>query len=514
VKKKEKIMAIILGSKNLTLNDFIEVVRNRKEVKLSEEAKARINKANENIKKIVLKEEKVYGVNTGFGKLSDVVIKNSKLHKLQENLLISHACGVGKLFDEEVVRGMMLLRVNALARGYSGIRLEVIEKLIEFINKNLIPAVPEQGSLGASGDLAPLAHMSLPLLGLGEVVVDGVLMEASSGLKLLDITPLTHLEAKEGLSLINGTQAMTAVGALTIYDAIRLLKLADISLCLSLEALRGISDAFSEKIHEARGHKGQIQSAQNVRKLIEGSTYITRQGELRTQDAYSLRCASQVHGASRDLIKYALEKLEIEMNAATDNPLVFSSDEVISGGNFHGEIMAQTFDFLKVAIAEIANISERRLERLVNPALSEGLPAFLVKHPGINSGFMIVQYSAASLVSENKVLAHPASVDSIPSSGNQEDHVSMGTISARGARDILNNAYRVVAMEFLASLQAIDLREKRTLGVGTSVAYNYLRTNLEFIEEDQIMYPYIDKCHDLVRYGSLIEKVEEKVGKL
>ena len=444
-------MAIILGSKNLTLNDFIEVVRNRKEVKLSEEAKARINKANENIKKIVLKEEKVYGVNTGFGKLSDVVIKNSKLHKLQENLLISHACGVGKLFDEEVVRGMMLLRVNALARGYSGIRLEVIEKLIEFINKNLIPAVPEQGSLGASGDLAPLAHMSLPLLGLGEVVVDGVLMEASSGLKLLDITPLTHLEAKEGPSLINGTQAMTAVGALTIYDAIRLLKLADISLCLSLEALRGISDAFSEKIHEARGHKGQIQSAQNVRKLIEGSTYITRQGELRTQDAYSLRCASQVHGASRDLIKYALEKIEIEMNAATDNPLVFSSDEVISGGNFHGEIMAQTFDFLKVAIAEIANISERRLERLVNPALSEGLPAFLVKHPGINSGFMIVQYSAASLVSENKVLAHPASVDSIPSCGNQDDLVSMGTISARGARDILNNAYRVVAMEFLAS---------------------------------------------------------------
>lgn len=505
-------MAIILGSKNLTLDDFIKVVRENEEVILSEEAKQRIIKANDDIKKILCKKRKVYGVNTGFGKLSDVIISEDNLHNLQENLLKSHACGVGSLFTEEVVRGMMLLRVNALARGYSGIRLEVVEKLIEFLNKNLIPAIPEQGSLGASGDLAPLAHMALPLIGLGEVIVNGKVVEAKEGLNKLNIKPLENLEAKEGLSLINGTQAMTSVGAITTYDAIRLVKLADISLSLSLEALRGISDSFNPKLHIARGHAGQIKSASNVLKLINGSTYITRQGQLRTQDAYSLRCASQVHGATIDALMYIKEKIEIEMNAATDNPLIFGDDEVISGGNFHGEIIAQTMDYLKIAISEIANISERRLERLVNPHLNEGLPPFLVKHPGTNSGFMIVQYSAASLVSENKVLAHPASVDSIPSSGNQEDHVSMGTISARGARDILNNTFKVLAMEILASIQAIDLREKSKLGIGTQIAYDLVRANIKFIEDDTIMYPLINKCHDLIRYTDFIEKVEEKVG--
>ena len=507
-------MAIVIGEKSLTLDDFIKVVRYKEFVDIDKETIKRIAESNYNIKNIVNKSKKVYGVNTGFGKLSDVVVERKDLHKLQENLLISHACGVGKHFNEEVVRGMMLLRVNALARGYSGIRFEVILKLIEFLNKNIIPAIPEQGSLGASGDLAPLAHMSLPLLGLGEVYYKGDLMDARVALELAGIDALTNLEAKEGLSLINGTQAMTSVGAITLYDAIQLGKLADISLALSLEALHGIKCSFDPKIHEIRGQKGQIHSASNVRKLIENSEYITKQGELRTQDAYSLRCASQVHGASIDAFNYVLEKVEIEMNAATDNPLVFSDDEVISGGNFHGEVMAQAFDFLKIAIAEIANISERRLERLVNPALSEGLPAFLVAHPGINSGFMIVQYSAASLVSENKVLAHPASVDSIPSSGNQEDHVSMGTISARGARDILSNSYKVLAMEMLASTQAIEFRNKRNLGVGTSVAYSYIRERIPFIEDDVIMYPYINKSIEILKNGDLVKLVEGKVGKL
>lgn len=507
-------MAIILGDKKLTLEDFMEVVRGKAEVRLSENTKKIINEANKSIKCIVATSKKVYGVNTGFGKLSDVIIENKDLHKLQENLLKSHACGVGDYFNEEVVRGMMVLRVNALARGYSGIRLEVVEKLIEFINKGIIPAVPEQGSLGASGDLAPLAHMSLPLIGLGDVFYKGKLMNTASALKLAEVNPIVSLEAKEGLSLINGTQAMTAVGAITLYDSIRLAKIADISLGLSLEALHGIKCAFDERIHEIRGQVGQIECASNVRRLIENSEYVTIQGDLRTQDAYSLRCASQVHGASRDALNYVLEKVEIEMNAATDNPLVFNTEDVISGGNFHGEIMAQAFDFLKIAIAEFANISERRIERLVNPALSEGLPAFLVAHPGINSGFMIVQYSAASLVSENKVLAHPASVDSIPSSGNQEDHVSMGTISARGARDILNNSYKVLAMEILANTQALEFRRKRNLGKGTTEAYNYIRASIPFIEDDTIMYPYINKCIELIKNGNLIEIVEAKVGKL
>jgi histidine ammonia-lyase len=507
-------MAIILGNKNLTLEEFIRVSRGKEKVDLSEDVKFKINEANANIKSIVSSDRLVYGVNTGFGKLSDVIIHNSKLHKLQENLLKSHACGVGNYFDEEIVRGMMLLRVNALIKGYSGIRLEVIEKLIEFLNNDIIPAVPEQGSLGASGDLAPLAHMSLPIIGLGEVFYRGKLYAAKTALDIANIKPIEFLEAKEGLSLINGTQAMTAVGAITLYDALKLAKIADISLALSLEALRGIKCAFSSSVHEVRGHSGQIESASNIRKLTQGSTYVTTQGELRTQDAYSLRCASQVHGASRDAFKYVLEKIEIEMNAATDNPLVFSENEVISGGNFHGQVMALSFDFLKTAIAELANISERRLERLVNPALSEGLPAFLVAHPGINSGFMIVQYSAASLVSENKVLAHPASVDSIPSSGNQEDHVSMGTIAARGARDILNNSYKVLAMEVLASVQAIDFREKNKLGIGTALAYNYIRDAIPFIEDDTIMYPYINKCLELIKDDSFIEKIEKKVGKL
>ncbi len=507
-------MVIVLDGNSLKLEDFIQVVRFGAEVKLSSDAIARIKSSRKIIDKIVDEEKTVYGVNTGFGKLSNVTINRDEVSKLQENLLKSHACGVGNYFNSEITKGIMLLRVNALAKGYSGIRLEVLERLILYINKDICPLIPEKGSLGASGDLAPLAHMALTIIGLGEVMYKGKTTSTIDVLKALDIKPIEKLQAKEGLSLINGTQVMTSVGAITTYDAMALSKLADIAGSLTMEALSGIKDAFDERVHLIRGHKGQINAAKNVRTLINGSEYVTNQGEIRVQDAYSLRCMPQVHGASKDALKYLVEKIEIEMNAATDNPLIIDEDTVISGGNFHGQPMAISFDFLKVAIAELANISERRIERLVNPQLSEGLPAFLVKKSGVNSGFMIMQYSAAALVSENKVLAHPASVDSIPSSANQEDHVSMGTIASRGAFEILSNARNVLAIELLASAQAIDLRVEKKLGKGTKAAYDEIRKHIDFIDEDKIMHPFINKMEELIKNEVILKVVEKEIGSL
>lgn len=504
-------MAVEIGG-HLDLEKFIRVARNKEEASLSAAAEARISKARGAIEKIIDENRKVYGLNTGFGKFSEVVISNSDLSELQLNLLRSHACGVGKHLSEEEVRGMILLRVNALAKGHSGIRPETVRQLLTYLNKNILPAIPEQGSLGASGDLAPLAHMALTLLGEGEAYYEGRLMPAREALRFAGVEPLSHLEAKEGLSLINGTQAMAAIGGVALYGALRLLKIADIAGALSLEALRGIRDAFAPEIHLARGQRGQIASAENIRKLTENSELLTSQGEIRIQDAYSLRCLAQVHGASRDALDYVREKLEIEMNAATDNPLLFG-DRVISGGNFHGEILAQAFDFMKIAIAELANISERRIERLVNPQLNAGLPPFLVANPGLNSGFMIVQYSAASLVSENKVLAHPASVDSIPSSGNQEDHVSMGTVAARQAREILKNARKVLAMEVFTACQALSFRKKR-LGRGTEAAYRHFRNQIPFLENDVIMYPYLEKAEKIIDDPEFLASVEKQTGSL
>jgi histidine ammonia-lyase len=505
-------MAIIVDGNHLTIVDFMKIVRNKEKVILSDEAINQIDHSHDVIKHIIDEGRTVYGVNTGFGKLSDVAISKSQLSKLQENLLKSHACGVGPSFDEEVVRGIMLLRVNALAKGFSGIRRKVIDQLINYLNLGINPIIPEQGSLGASGDLAPLSHMGLTLLGLGEVEYQNKVMPTLDALKMAGLEPLDKLVAKEGLSLINGTQVMTAVGAITLYDAIELSKLSDIAGALSLEALRGITDAFSDKIHKARGHIGQILSAENILELVKHSKNVTRQGQLRVQDGYSLRCMAQVHGASKDALEYILQKVEIEMNAATDNPLVFDIDHVISGGNFHGQPMAIAFDFMKVAIAELASISERRIERLVNPQLSEGLPAFLVADGGLNSGFMIVQYSAASLVSENKVLAHPASVDSIPSSANQEDHVSMGTIAARQASQILNNVKKVIAMELFTAAQAIDLRKSsETLGVGTKIAYDTIRQHIPFLTQDDVMYPYINRMIKLVEKQTIQQYILQNI---
>ncbi|MDD3113329.1 MAG: histidine ammonia-lyase [Candidatus Izemoplasmatales bacterium] len=497
-------MLKITGS-NLNLSLFMKVARGKEKVKISEANYQRIETARTFVQAVVEKGKPVYGINTGFGKLSDVVIDKSDVNKLQQNLLMSHACGVGDPFHPEIVRGMMLLRVNALIKGYSGIRIDVLVKMLELLNKDVIPVVFSQGSLGASGDLALLAHMCLPLIGLGEVMVKGKRMNAKDGLQKANITPLDHLEAKEGLSLINGTQAMTAVGAIALYDALELEKTASLSLALTMEALEAIIDAFDPRIASLRGHPGHMVVANRIRDILKGSRLITKDGEKRIQDAYSLRCAPQVHGACIDAMEHVKTIVEREMNAVTDNPIMFSdSEEVISAGNFHGEPLALAFDYLAIAISELANISERRIERLVNSALSNGLPSFLVKKPGINSGFMIVQYSAAALVSENKALSHPASVDSIPSSANQEDHVSMGTIAARKAGTILENATRVIAMEIFTACQAIDFRDPEKLGMTTKWAYGKVRRQVPFIKEDSILYPYIHlleaqvKAHEYV----------------
>ncbi|WP_077370049.1 histidine ammonia-lyase [Anaerosalibacter sp. Marseille-P3206] len=504
---------VIIDGNSLNIEDFINVVRKGYVVEMSKEAIEKVEKSRDVVDKYVDEGRVVYGITTGFGKFSDVVISKDETKDLQRNLIISHSCGVGEPLDEEVVRGIMLLRANALSKGFSGIRLSTLNTLIEMLNKGVHPVIPEKGSLGASGDLAPLAHMVLVLLGEGEAYYKGERMSGKKAMELANI-PTVELTSKEGLALINGTQVMTSVGALALYDGMNLAKIADIAAALTAESQNGIVTAYDEKVHMVRPHSGQINTAKNLLKLLENSNMTTVQGELRVQDAYSLRCLPQIHGASKDAINYVGEKVNIEINSATDNPLIFGEeDQVISGGNFHGQPMALSFDFLGIALAELANVSERRIERMVNPALS-GLPAFLVEKGGINSGFMIVQYAAAALVSENKVLAHPASVDSIPSSANQEDHVSMGTIAARKARTILDNARNVIAMELLAAAQAIDLRGNKGLGKGTKIAYDLIRKQTAKIEDDIIMYKEINKCEELIKSNVILEEIENSIGKL
>jgi len=500
---------IQINGNDLTLEQIVKVARGGCKVELTKEAEERVIKSRNIVDEIVDNNKVIYGITTGFGKFSDVTISGEDCKKLQRNLIISHACGAGKSFSNEIVKTIMLLRANALAKGYSGIRLSTLKTLIEMINSGICPIIPEKGSLGASGDLAPLSHMVLTMLGEGTAEYKGEILPGKEAMEKAGLE-IVELTAKEGLALINGTQVMTAVGALAVYDSINLLKISDIAAALSLEALRGIRDAFDPRIHILRPHNGQMQTAKNILNLTQGSTFITSQGEIRVQDAYSLRCVPQVHGASKDALEYIKSKVEIEINSVTDNPIVTEEGDVISGGNFHGQPMAISFDFLGIAMAEMASISERRLERLINYQLND-LPAFLVKEGGLNSGFMITQYAAAALVSENKILAHPASVDSIPSSANQEDHVSMGTIAARKGRDIIENVQRVLATEILAACQAIDFREGYTLGIGTVEAYKVVREKVDFIERDVVMYIEIDKVTNLIMDGSIVESVEQKV---
>ena len=487
---------VTIENGKLTIEEFIRVAREKETLTLSEATRQRILASRKMLEKAAAGTQAVYGVNTGFGKFSEVKIGKDELKKLQRNLILSHACGIGNPMRTEEVRGLMVLRINALSRGYSGIRLETVETLTEMLNKGVHPVIPEKGSLGASGDLAPLAHMVLTLIGEGEAEYNGQIIPSREAMKLAGISPV-ELEAKEGLALINGTQALTSIGALAFYDAYRALKTANLSAALTMEALRGITTAFDARLHEVRGHKGQIDIAKEMLELLEGSTSVTRQNDIRVQDAYSIRCIPQVHGAIKDTLDYAREKITIEINAVTDNPIVLNEDEIYSGGNFHGEPMALLFDYLAIAASELANISERRLERLVNYQLND-LPAFLAPSGGLNSGFMIAQYSAAALVSENKVLSHPASVDSIPSSANQEDHVSMGNTAARKLRDIVENTRRVLAIEAFAACQAIDFREGLKLGVRTSELYEKIREEVPFIKEDVIMYEQMNKVYDIL----------------
>ncbi len=505
---------IFIDGQSLTIEDVVNVSRNNYEVVITDEAIAKVKKARNLVDRLVDEEKISYGITTGFGRFSDIAISREDSKLLQRNLIISHSCGVGNPLSEDVVRAIMLLRVNNLSKGYSGIRVETLKTLVDMINKGVHPIIPEKGSLGASGDLAPLSHMVLTMIGEGEAIYNGEKMNSKDAMKNAGVNIVKDLSSKEGLALINGTQVMTAIGLLTTYDSINLLKTADIAYALTMEALNGITCAMDERVHNVRPHKGQINTAKNVLELLKDSEMTSKQGEIRVQDAYSLRCTPQIHGASKDAIEYVKNKINIEINSVTDNPIIFEDKEdIISGGNFHGQPMALSFDFLGIALSEIANISERRLEKLVNPALNHGLPAFLVNHGGLNSGFMIVQYSAASLVSENKVLAHPASVDSIPSSANQEDHVSMGTIAARKAKEIMENARKVVAMEILGATQAIDLRGKRKLGIGTDVAYNIVREHTSFVEKDRVMYVEINAVEDIIKKNLLAEAVENALGK-
>lgn len=508
---------VIVNGETTSIEDIVNVARNNYQVQISEEAIEKIKRSRRYVDDLVEKEKVVYGITTGFGEFSKVSISRAETEDLQRNLIISHSCGVGPHFPVEVVRAIMTLRVNALSKGYSGIRLETINTLVEMINKGVHPAIPEKGSLGASGDLAPLSHMVLPLIGEGEAYYKDQLMSGQEAMKAAGITPVC-LTSKEGLALINGTQVMTAVGLLTAYDAMNLAKLCDISASLTIEGLDGITDAFMPELHQIRPYKGQLSTAKNLLTILKDSPRTTRQGELRVQDAYALRCLPQIHGASKDAIQYVLDKVCIEVNAVTDNPIILvDKDMAVSGGNFHGQPMALAFDFLGIALAELANVCERRIERLVNPNLSNGLPAFLTEKGGLHSGFMIAQYAAAALVSENKVLAHPASVDSIPSSANQEDHVSMGTIAARKAKEIYYNVSRVLAIELFAATQAIDLNARdagKGLGKGTSAAYQVIREAVPVVKEDRVMYKDFEKIAELIKANSIVDAVEKAVGTL
>ena len=468
------------------------------EVQASVESLENVKVSRRSVEQIVTDHQVVYGITTGFGKMSDVWIAPSEVEELQLNLIRSHACGVGEPFPEIVSRAMLLLRVNALLKGFSGVRIDVIQQLIDCLNKKIHPIIPQQGSLGASGDLAPLSHLALVLIGEGEAYYQGERMLGGEALHKEHLDPIV-LSAKEGLALINGTQAMTAMGVVAYLEAEKLAYQSELISAMTLEGLKGIADAFDEDIHLARGYPEQVGVAQRVRMYIKSSNLITEQGEVRVQDAYSLRCIPQVHGASWQTLNYVKEKLEIEINAATDNPLIFDlGKKVISGGNFHGQPIAFAMDFLGIAMAELANISERRIERMVNPQLSD-LPAFLSANPGVESGAMILQYSAASLVSENKTLAHPASVDSIPSSANQEDHVSMGTIGSRHAYQIIQNARNVLAIELFCAMQAVEFRGVEEMAPRTRKAFDHGRKVAPSITGDRVFSKDIESLSNCLK---------------
>ena len=505
----------VLNGDDLEIDHVWAVAVERVSAELSDSARARMRASRQVVETAAASPSRTYGVNTGFGRLVTKTIPPELADELQIRLLRSHACGVGDPYPDEIVRAALLLRANALATGHSGTRVEVAELLLECLARGVLPRVPSRGSVGASGDLAPLAHLALPLIGEGEAWFDGELLSGGEALARAGLEPL-RLRAKEGLSLINGTQFMAAFCALGVVRARRLAAAADIACALSLEALEGSRTAFSPAVQALRPLRGQAESAENVLLLLEGSAIMDSHRWCdRVQDAYSLRCAPQVHGASRDLLRYIEETVAVELNAATDNPLVLLEEgEIVSAGNFHGQPVAFALDALAMAVSELASISERRTERLVNPSLSDGLPAFLAADGGLNSGFMIPQYVAAALVSENKALAHPASVDSIPTSAGQEDHVSMGNAAGLKAWQVVGNAERAVAIELLAGSQAVEFLAPLAPGHGSEAARRFVRTLSARVVEDRPLSRDIESVAAAIRDGSLLAAVETEVGVL
>ena len=495
---------IALDGESLTFEQVLAVAYGKPDqprVQLADAAKANVQKAADAVETLLERGEIAYGITTGFGAFKDKIISREEVGQLQRNIVLSHAVGVGNPFDTPTVRTIMLIRANTLARGFSGIRLETLDLILECLNRGVHPIIPEKGSLGASGDLAQLAHFACVLIGEGKAEFHGDVLTGAEVLEKSGISAVT-LKAKEGLALTNGTTVMTAVGLLETARAIRLADLADLSGCLTLEALNGTVSAFDQRIHALRPHPRQMECAKHLREILEGSEFVRGFDPGNVQDAYTLRCMPQVHGACRDAVAYADWLLKLELNAVTDNPLIFQNDDgtidVISGGNFHGEPLALAFDYLAMALAELGNISERRIMRLTDEASNAHvLPAFLTENGGLNSGFMIVQYTAAALCTENKILAHPACVDTIPSSANVEDHVSMGLTAALKLRSVANNLETIVALELLCAAQGIDFRKRATgkdkrLGKGTATIYKSIRDRIPFIESDQYMKDHID----------------------
>jgi histidine ammonia-lyase len=512
---------LIIDGSSLSLNSIEEFLTQNIKVELSSKALGKVKKARALIEKWVAKDEVIYGVTTGFGEFANVSISKDKIKELQENLILSHAVGCGDNLPPFIVKIMMLLRLNALAKGNSGIRPETLDLLVGMINNNIIPVVPSQGSVGSSGDLVQLSHLVLAMIGKGRVqIIENILnpdasclniLPSNEGLKKFKLKPVT-LEAKEGLALINGTQMMTSFAAYICYRAQKLIKLADAAAALSHETLRGTDKAFFQKLHKLRPYPGQLTTAANILSMIKNSeirnSHLTN--DKKVQDAYSLRCVPQIHGASRDAIDYVCSRISIEINSANDNPLIFpETGEVIEGGNFHGQPVALPMDFMSIALSELANVSERRIERMVNGALS-GLPRFLAMEGGLNSGLMIAQYTAASLVSENKVLSHPASVDSIPTSANQEDHNSMGSIAAQKCYKILRNLENVLTIEIMTAAQGLEFLKPLRCGEGTSIMYKEIRKRVPPLIKDRILYDDIQKLLPLIKEDVLLDKLLKK----
>lgn len=509
-------------SQSLRLSDVVAVAQHRARVTLGPAGRVRVQAARAVVERFVAEHTVPrYGINTGFGALAEVVIADHQIAALQTNLIVSHACGVGPALDRQVVRAMMLLRAQVLACGYSGVRPVIIDTLCTMLDKGVHPVIPCQGSVGASGDLAPLAHLALVLIGQGEAEFEGEVAPGADAMARAGIS-VVQLQAKEGLSLINGTQAMTAIAVLALERATRLCQTVDVAGAMTVEAQLATDKAFDDRIVQLRPYPGAVQAASNFRQLLAGSPLVASHAgpeDHKVQDPYSIRCMPQVHGAVRDALAFVRQTLAVEINAVTDNPLIFPSETgpdhhaaILSGGNFHGQPVAIACDLARIALVSLASMAERRIEQLVNPALNSGLPPFLARNSGLNSGFMIAQVTAAALVSESKGLCMPASIDSIPSSANKEDHVSMGPIAARRFADVVANAETVIAIELLCAAQGIDQRAPLQPAAGTGAAWRRLRQDVAVLEQDRVLYRDIHKATDLVRSGALLAAVAERLA--